>query len=292
MAFVIFPGQGSQKALMGLSFLQDSFVSDCVVKASDIVSRDVRNLLISADDSILSDTSNAQIALFVLNYSIAMVLKNRGLKIDLMAGHSLGEYVALTIAEVLSFEEMCRLIDFRGKVMSEIKDGGMLALVGCSLSQACAIASLASCVIETSFDLCFVANDNSNSQVVLSGSDSALTRAVFIASSFGVKAIRLKTSGPFHSPLMSSAASKLRDFVKTFSFSAPKIPVISNLYASFVEDWKDVVVDHLVGPVRWRESLIFGMNHEIEIIEIGSSSVLSNMAKRDGIEIKYLGSLC
>lgn len=275
--FVIFPGQGSQKSHMGKSLAHIPSLMKYVEVASAITEKDVAYLINEAEASELDRTENAQIAIFVLTYALAMSASE---KFTMLAGHSLGEYTALCVAGVLSFEDTCLLIKERSRLMQQV-EGKMIALLGANMNSANTIASLASTVS----DPCFVANHNASSQIVLSGSATAIEQALKIAGDFGMRGVLLPVSGPFHSPLMLDACSKLSVILDKLQFNEPKIPVISNVYASSDVNWRKAVEIHMRAPVRWKETL--DQAADKEILEIGATSLLTNMAKRDGCNIRY-----
>lgn len=275
--FVIFPGQGSQKPQMGKSLAHIPNLMKYVEAASIVTEKDVSYLINEAEASELDRTENAQIALFVLTYALAMASVEQ---FTLLAGHSLGEYTALCVAGVLSFEDTCLLIKERSRLMQQV-EGKMIALLGANMNSANTIASLASTVS----DPCFVANHNASSQIVLSGSATAIEQALKIAGDFGMRGVLLPVSGPFHSPLMLDACNKLSVTLDKLQFNEAKIPVISNVYASSDVNWRKAVEIHMRAPVRWKETL--DQAADKEILEIGATSLLTNMAKRDGCNIRY-----
>jgi [acyl-carrier-protein] S-malonyltransferase len=280
--FGIFPGQGSQKSGMGVRFLKNNFIASIVNSASEIAKIDIKHLLTEADDAELSKTENAQIAIFTINYALAKFAQC-SLEFSMLAGHSLGEYVALTLAEVFSFYDAVCFVKARGEIMSRVKNGSMIAFLG-GIEDAVALCSLAS----NPDSFCCVANYNSSSQVVISGDNEAIERACEIARSMGKKAIKLSTSGPFHSPFLDYAVCLLRDSLDGVKISQPKIPVISNIYASEISNWNETIPLHCKAMVRWKETLEKSKN--LPIIEIGAATVLKNMAAKDGYDVKYMDS--
>lgn len=285
--FAIFPGQGSQKMGMGADWVDLKIVSEIIKNASETINLDIKNLLLEATQEELNKTENAQISIFVLSYAITKFFISQGLEIKLLAGHSLGEYTALAIAEVLSFEDMCKFILQRGKIMHEAakkNKGGMCALLGANLDEAAMICSLSS----TPSSYCFIANDNASKQVVLSGHEKSIERAKKNASEYGFKAIILNTAGPFHSPFMHEAQIQLEEEISKYEFKTPKIPIMSNFYAKITENWKEIIAKHVVAPVRWREILLNSQATGLKMVEIAPSSLLSNMAHRDGYDCTYL----
>lgn len=324
--FLIFPGQGSQKAQMGLKYASNATVNKYIDIATEVTKKDVRYLLNEASQEQLDLTENAQIALFSLNYALAKIWEEKNQQkempheVTMVAGHSLGEYVALTFAQVLSFEDACLLIAQRSKLMSQVK-GKMLAVLGVDFATANMIASLASNAqsVEMNIgcegaiaDCCFVANHNSGSQFVLSGSESAILRAQAVAQKLGKKSVVLATSGPFHSPYMFNACKELLPMLDKLTFNEERFPIVSNIFARADVDfdadnkisWQESVAMHMKAPVRWFEGIQFHENYinlmasELDmspemksehsaILEIGAVSVLANMTKRDGYNIEY-----
>lgn len=292
VSFIVFPGQGSQKPGMGNAFLEDSLITQYVDQASEITKKDIRYLVTNAEAEELNKTENSQIAIFVLTYGLFKKFeKEHSLDgIKALAGHSLGEYTALAAGGVLSFEDVCKLIAARSKLMQQVS-GKMLAVLNLSKEEAAMAAVLASDI--QSDQIAFVVNYNSSTQMVLSGEANAIDRAQKIVEKLGKRAILLPVSGPFHSPYMQDACDKLSEVIDNLNFNEAKIPIISNIYAKCDIDWiadgKDIVKIHMRAPVRWQESLeaMKKMEAEPKILEIGATSLLANMAKRDGYDIEY-----
>lgn len=282
--FIVFSGQGSQQENM-INLISQEYMND-LVDISKKIDVDLIFLLKNASKEVLNKTENAQLAIFIVSYFISQ--KFDFSKVKVMAGHSLGQYIALVIAEVISFEEMCFFIKLRSELMSKI-NGSMLAVLGVSLEEAILISSISS----EKNSCCFVANLNSSSQIVLSGDSLAILRAKEVAQSFGKKSVVLATSGPFHTSYMNDANNELCDFIEKMHFSEPKIPVVSNVFAKNDVVWKDELKLHMVSPVRWKESLNFAFeNFNVnEAVEIGASPVLKNIALKDGYNIKYYQEL-
>lgn len=296
--FIVFPGQGSQKFQMGLNvdpdFLNRATAKKYISQAQDITERDIEYLLCKMPQKDLDKTENAQLAIFVTTYVLALdFLENK--QLTLLAGHSLGEYIALAVSGVLSFGDMCKLIAARSEIMSKIS-GSMLAVLGVSFEEANTIANFACNVYEN--DCCFVANHNSSTQFVLSGTKTAIERAKVVAlKMFGKKAIMLATSGPFHSPYMAFCCEQLAPVLDGLIFNTPSVPVISNIFASSENiDWKQEIFNHMQMSVRWHSSIEYAKQymkeHDItQAVEIGVVPVLGNMAKRDGFEIQYFNEV-
>ncbi len=277
---VVFTGQASQKANMyQLCEKYDDFDS-YLNEIENITNRDVKYLLKEAGLEELKKTENAQLSLFAVEYFLGkkFLLDNNP---NFLAGHSLGQYVAIALSGILSFEDCLRFIISRSKLMSEVQ-GSMLALLGSTLQEAVLIANLTS----DKSDICYVANMNSSNQIILSGTSEAIQKAFEVAKLFSKKSIILATSGPFHTPYMNEAAEALEAIVDSFNFHDPAIPVISNVFAKSNIDWNLEIKLHIKSCVRWEESLKYASldNKNLKICEIGPSAVLCNMAKKDGYD--------
>jgi len=299
--FIVFPGQGSQKMHMGRAWEHDSKIMGYVQQASEITNTDITHLIMSAESDELNQTQNAQLAIFVLSYALfkkyQTQLEDMHGKAIALAGHSLGEYTALAAAGVLSFEDACLLIKERSLLMqqaSHAHSGKMLAVLNISATQANVIALQASDI--STNELCFVANYNSSTQIVLSGSENAITRAQDIVQKMGKRGMLLPVSGAFHTPYMKDACTNLLPVIDKLTFSAPSIPVFSNIYASSDIDWKESVAQHMVSPVRWQETLAnmsalqtsSSAEKSAQFIEVGPTTLLTNMACRDAYSMKYI----
>ena len=284
--FIVFPGQGSQKSGMGLKFAGHPIFESFIKSSSQILNRDLAFLLNECSNEELSKTENAQVAIFLMNHIIMQIAKeSKNIQPTKLAGHSLGEFNALVEAGVFSFEDALRFVAERGKIMSEMKSGAMMALMGCDLSQALSVCA----VVSQESSMCFVGNYNSSGQIILSGCKEALKRASDFAKVIGKKSIMLNVSGAFHSPYMHEASLRLKDLIEKFELKEPKIDVISNLFAKPVEnaqDWKQFIPLHVKSMVRWKEIMDYA-NQE-EILEIGACEVLTKISKRDGANIKFL----
>lgn len=291
--FVVFPGQGSQNAHMGKAFINNAEVMKYTEAASKITGKDIQYLIMEADDNELNKTENAQIAIFVLNYALFKSFEAQ-FSVQAFAGHSLGEYIALACAGVLSFEDACRLIIFRSKLMQEV-EGKMLAVLNMSHVEANIVCSMVSDV--SAQELCFIANYNSSTQIVLSGHEKAIARAQEVIKQMAqdlnkrsMKSIILPVSGPFHTLYMKAAADKFNQLLNEIELHEPKTPVISNLYVKTDVDWKKVMKLHMCAPVRWQETLEYmnTLDSNAQIFEVGATSLLTNMAKRDGYNMSYV----
>lgn len=290
----IFPGQGSQKVGMASAFI-NGFKSGMEVmeEIEDAISFKLSKLIEEGPIEELTKTENAQPALFAVSMMIIKILeKDYGYDIKrnckYLAGHSLGEYSALCASGVFSLSDMAKLVKFRGELMAnafpERQNCSMTALIGVSAND---IENLIK-KYQNGQNLCVIANDNSETQVVVSGTKTGVNTFVKeIKEKLKItRAIELNTSGPFHSPLMAKAAISFdKKLSSNFTPSDFEIPVIMNVSAQPLSN-KNEVKEHMVrqmtSRVRWRESMqLLVDDPEIEkIVEIGPGKVLSNMLKR------------
>lgn len=288
----IFPGQGSQKVGMAAAFV-NGYKSGMEVmeEIEDAISFKISKLIDEGPIEELTKTENAQIAIFSVGVMCVNILeKEYGFNIAkecrYLAGHSLGEYTALCAAGVFSVSDAAKLVRFRGELMSKAcsnpEDYLMSALIG-----VCA-ADIEDIVrpYQSGRNICVIANDNSASQVVISGHKNAVLAVSEEAKQAGAtKAIPLNTSGPFHSPLMVKASIEFDKGLNEFNCNDFKVPVIMNVSAEPLGD-KDEVQNYLVrqmtSRVKWRETINLLVNDpEIDrIVEIAPGKVLTMMTKR------------
>ncbi len=286
----VFPGQGSQSVGMGKE-VYDAFpiARETFEEVNDALGEKLSQLIFEGPIETLSLTENTQPALMVTSVALFRVLaKESGKTLNelcsYVAGHSLGEYSALAVAGSLSLADTARLLRLRGQAMQAAVPagkGGMAALLGVEYDMAAEIAAQAS----QGADSCQAANDNGGGQVVLSGTNGAIDRAITIAADKGVKrAIKLPVSAPFHSSLMQPAADKMRDALADTTIQAPSVPLVANVTAEETRDPETIrrlLVEQVTGMVRWRESVITLKNKGVEnIVEIGAGKVLSGLVKR------------
>ncbi|MDR0744716.1 MAG: ACP S-malonyltransferase [Holosporales bacterium] len=289
----IFPGQGTQKVGMAASFVH-GFKSGIEVmeEIEDAISFKLSKLIDEGPIEELTKTENAQPAIFAVSLICATILeKEYGYNITknckYLAGHSLGEYSALCVAGVLSISDTAKLVRIRGELMAKSFDNdaaySMVAIIGVAAPE---IEDLVK-PYQSGRNVCVIANDNSLSQVVISGDRQTVKLVAEKAKDRGAtNFIELNTSGPFHSPLMAQAAIKLDAFLaENIKFSDFKIPVIMNVTAKPLNN-KQLVHNYLIrqmtGRIRWRETIDFiKEDPEIQnIIEIAPGKVLSSMIKR------------
>ncbi len=275
-----FPGQGSQSPGMGAAW-KDHPSWELVAEAADVAERDVEHLLLTADQEELTETRNAQLATFLVSMIVLDAIERTGVQPAILAGHSLGEYSALTATGVLSFEDGVRLVTERGNAMqiaAEESQGTMAAVLGLddeSVDLACR---------RTDGDV-WVANYNAAGQVVIAGSPSAIDEAAIAAKELGAKrTIPIKVGGAFHTPFMSPARDRLRKAISEADLRTPTSPVFANVDAEIhtgSDEWASLLGAQLTSPVQWRKTLL-GLEESgaSVLLEIGPGKALSGMAKR------------
>jgi len=293
MFSVIFPGQGSQMVGMGKEFY-DKFdlVKNFFKEADDTLNFSISKLILEGPKEELDLTANTQPAIFLISYSIYNVIKKE-FNIDLskakyFAGHSLGEYSALSCAGYLNFSDTLKILRIRGDAMQNSVpkgQGGMVAVLGSK------VETIEKILKDNEQNLSAqIANDNSEGQIVLSGKTDDLDKLILILKENSIKNIKLPVSAPFHCNLMNKATNIMNDELNKLNFDEGKNKLISNVTAneiSNIDELKNLLVKQIENRVRWRESVInmigSGVNH---FIEIGPGKVLSGLVKRINKEIK------
>ena len=290
MKAFVFPGQGSQAVGMGLALAEAFPAARRVFDAvDDALGQKLSSLMFEGPEPELTLTANAQPALMAVSLAVVEILRAEvGLDLardaSFVAGHSLGEYSALTAAGALPLEATARLLRLRGEAMQravKVGEGAMAALLGADAVTAAAIAAEAS----EAGGLCEVANDNGGGQVVVSGSRTAVDRAVEIAKGKGIKrAILLPVSAPFHCGLMAPAAEAMRAALAETAIAAPVVPLVANVTAEPVTEpaqIRELLVRQVTAAVRWRESVAFMAGQGVSLfVECGAGKVLSGLVKR------------
>ena len=289
MNFIVFPGQGSQKIGMGKE-LSDNFIEAKQVfeEVNDALNFDLTSVMWEGTDNEISLTSNAQPALMACSIATLRVLNritNKKLPdlADYVCGHSLGEYTAMTAAEVFSLHQCAILLRLRGNAMQEavpIGKGAMAALIGTNLETAKEVSDKVK-----SYGVCDIANDNSEGQVVISGDILAVENAIKLSKDFGIKrAVILPVSAPFHCQLMKPAQIIMENALNELIFKTPIVPIIPNVNVSpetNPDKLRKNLIDQVTGTVRWRETMKFADKKGVKkVIELGSGKVLSGIAKR------------
>jgi len=285
-----FPGQGSQAVGMGKA-LAESFAAarELFEEVDEALKQKLSALMWGGPDTELVLTENAQPALMAVSLAVMRVLERDGgldwsKHVQLVAGHSLGEYSALAAAGAFSVPDAARLLKARGRAMQRavpVGQGAMAALLGAEIEQAEELAKEAS----QGAEICVVANDNAPGQIVISGHKAAIDRAAELVKSKGIKrAMMLPVSAPFHSPLMKPAAREMEDALGSATVAPPRVPVIANVTVEPTSDpatIKRLLVEQVTARVRWRETIASLRGRGVDsVVEAGAGKVLTGMAKR------------
>ncbi|WP_421994841.1 ACP S-malonyltransferase [Roseococcus sp.] len=300
LAFV-FPGQGSQAHGMGRD-LAEAFpiARETFQEVDDALGQKLSRLMFEGSLTELTLTSNAQPALMAVSVALCRVLAKEGgfdlsRQVSLVAGHSLGEYSALTAAGAFDLATAARLLRLRGDSMQKAVppgEGAMAALLGAEAEQAAAICA-ASEKGEEGREVVQVANDNGGGQVVISGAKAAVERAIEAAKAAGVKrAMLLPVSAPFHCAMMAPAADAMRDALERAVMAHPSVPVVANVTAAPVSDpdmIRELLVKQVTGTVRWRECIAAMVASGCtRFVEVGAGKVLTGLMKRNAPEAAAL----
>ena len=287
MFSVLFPGQGSQSPGMAKDFYNNfDYVKFFFKEADDLLNSSISKLVLDGPKDQLDLTENTQPAIFLVSYSIFNVLKREtSFEIDAanyFAGHSLGEYSALACAESLTFSQTIKLLKKRGYAMQSAVpkgQGGMLAVLGSDIESINDLLNKN----KDNFN-CYVANDNSVGQIVISGNNKDLEKFSVELINNKIKNIKLPVSAPFHCKLMNSATKIMELEISQSEFKSPKIDIVSNVTAEPVNEIstiKKLLISQIEKPVRWREIINYMINKNInKFIEIGPGKVLSGLVKR------------
>lgn len=295
----VFPGQGSQAVGMGRD-LAEAFPAARHVfqEVDDALSEKLSRLMWEGPQEDLTLTANAQPALMAHSLAVIRALEAEGgfrlaERVALVAGHSLGEYSALTAAGAFDVATAARLLRLRGEAMQKATPpgtGAMAALLGAEIDLARAICAKAAPDPETGrAEVVEAANDNGGGQVVISGTKAAVERAIEIAKAEGVKrAMLLPVSAPFHCALMAPAADAMAEALARADLRAPIVPVVANVTAAKASEpaeIRDLLVRQVTGTVRWRECVaaMAAMGCD-RFVEVGSGKVLTGLMKRNAPE--------
>jgi [acyl-carrier-protein] S-malonyltransferase len=269
----VFPGQGSQAIGMGADLLDIPAARAKFAQADRILGWSVTEVCQSPDDKV-SHTLYTQPCLYVVESILTDLMMGRSPAPDVVAGHSLGEYVALYAAEVFDFETGLRLVQRRATLMDSASDGMMAALIGFDR------AELEQCILNTPDVV--LANDNNAGQVVVSGTPAAVETV--LSQVKAKRAVKLNVSGAFHSPLMAAAAIEFQSVLAEVNFNPARVPVLSNVEPEPTTDpalLKDRLARQMTGSVRWREISLALPEAGIEtVVEIGPGKVLTGLIKR------------
>ena len=293
MFSVIFPGQGSQSIGMGKEFFEKySLVKNLFKEADESLGISLSKIILEGPKEELDLTINTQPAIFLVSYSIFQVMKTE-FNINLnqakyFAGHSLGEYSALSSANYLNFSDTIKLLRARGESMQNAVpkgEGGMLAVLGSK------VEVIENILKENEKDFTVeIANDNSEGQIVLSGKNNDLTRLIPLLKIQNIKNIKLPVSAPFHCKLMKKSTEIMKKKIEKMNFQESKNKLISNVTAKEIinqEELKKLLIEQIESRVRWRESVVNMISKGVDhFIEIGPGKVLSGLIKRINKNVK------
>ena len=286
----IFSGQGSHRPGMS-SNLYNTFqlAKDRIELSNNILGYDISEIMFSAEENVLRQTQYAQPAIFIHSTIIFDLIKDQK-ECVAVAGHSLGEFSALYANNFFDFETGLQIVDVRAKAMHECElnnPGKMSAVIGASIDKIQTICDLVDCQI---------ANINSDSQIVISGSEESIDLASESLKTIGAKVIPLSVSGAFHSKLMSEAKNKLTDIINISRFNEVSSPIVSNFNARpnrSIEEIKHALIEQIDNPVQWSKSIKSLGELSNEFVEIGPKKVLSNIIKKidDSLTITTYNSI-
>jgi [acyl-carrier-protein] S-malonyltransferase len=291
---LVFPGQGSQAVGMG-KVLADEFrvAREIFNRVDGVLDQKLSRLMFEGPEAQLMLTANAQPALMAVSIAALRVLEtetgfNPYSEAAYVAGHSLGEYSALCAAGSFTLEDAARLLRLRGEAMQKavpVGEGAMAAILGLEFGAVVKIATQAASDLYLTGAICQVANDNGASQVVISGTTSAVARAMDLAKLAGAKrALLLSVSAPFHCALMQPAAEAMKEALKDVPIRPPEPPLVANVEAEAVTDPEAIrsgLVAQVTATVRWRESVTYMSAHGVtRFVELGAGKVLSGLIKR------------
>ena len=287
MFSLVFPGQGSQTVGMARDFYQNfDLVKKLFNQADEIIGEKISETILEGPKEDLDMTENTQPAIFLVGYSIYQVaIREFNLNLNeasFAAGHSLGEYTALSCLGSLKFSDGLKILKIRGKSMQNsvpAGEGGMVAVIGVKIEE------LDKIIFDNTNNFnCYIANDNTNGQVVVSGKADHLEKFIGILKEKKIKNIKLPVSAPFHCPLMNKASEIMREEIQKLDIKMPKIKILSNVNAKEVtniNDLKKLLISQIESRVRWREIINSIIHYNCNnFIEIGPGKVLSGMIKR------------
>ncbi|HNY37255.1 MAG TPA: ACP S-malonyltransferase [Petrotogaceae bacterium] len=281
MTSIVFPGQGSQYLGMGKEVLETNpEYYEYLSKVKELSGIDIQKIIFASSEEELTQTQNAQLAILCISYiKFLYATRKQGIKPDVVAGHSVGEWTALVACGAVSFEQAVSMVYLRGKYMSQSESnnqGSMAAVLGLDSKKVTAELKKYPDVV--------VANYNSPVQIVISGEKTQLLNALKDLSSAGAKkVVQLKVSGPFHSPFMEQAAQRLAQDIKNIEFYDPEVPIVQNVSAKFETDKriiKENIIQQITSPVRWTESIQTKLSAGVKkFVEAGPGKVLTGLIR-------------
>ena len=286
MFAVMFPGQGSQAIGMAKEFYDRySFVKNIFKKADEVLEFPISKLILEGPSDQLNITENTQPSIFLVSSSIFSVVKSE-FNIDLnkakyFAGHSLGEYSALTAANSIDFENAIRLLKKRGRSMQlavPFGKGAMIAILGQE------IKDIEKILLNIGVENCQIANDNCPGQIVVSGTLSEINKLIDTLKKLSIKNIKLPVSAPFHCKLMKTSTEIMKKEINNTKFNTPSPKIISNVNAleqDNIDTIKNLLIEQIESTVKWRESVQYMIKNGVKkFIEIGPGKVLTGLVKR------------
>ena len=286
MFAVMFPGQGSQAIGMAKEFYDRySFVKNIFKKADEVLEFPISKLILEGPSDQLNITENTQPSIFLVSYSIFSVVKSE-FNIDLnkakyFAGHSLGEYSALTAANSIDFENAIRLLKKRGRSMQlavPFGKGAMIAILGQE------IKDIEKILLNIGVENCQIANDNCPGQIVVSGTLSEINKLIDTLKKLSIKNIKLPVSAPFHCKLMKTSTEIMKKEINNTKFNTPSPKIISNVNAleqDNIDTIKNLLIEQIESTVKWRESVQYMIKNGVKkFIEIGPGKVLTGLVRR------------
>jgi [acyl-carrier-protein] S-malonyltransferase len=290
----LFPGQGAQAPGMAKDLWESSEkVRNYFDIASGIAGKDLKSLIFEGTEDDLKSTDNTQIAMTLANMSAAIVLQEHGIKADVVAGFSIGEYSALWAAGILSAEDVFKLVLKRGQAMEQCSraydspegSAGMTAVIGLTREQ------IVELFAANGLKDVYVANHNSPTQIVLAGTHAGLAAAEKVCTDAeAMKVVRLKVSGPFHSPLLAKARKSFEAELGACTWQDPKIPLISNVTAQAIDKGssaRSLAGEQIVSAVRWVDTMNYLIDQKVErILEVGPGKVLCGLWRATTRETK------
>jgi len=280
---IMFPGQGSQQVGMGKDIFTGSHRAKTIfTEAERVTGLPIISYTFDGPEEKLKQTNITQPCLLTTNISLyEEFIKNVNNSPAFLCGHSAGEYAALYASKVLNLEDCLKLIAWRGKIMNELDSGSMLAIINADdyvIEDLCQNAVVKNGVLGP-------ANWNSKGQTVISGDIESIENAMEVAFNQELTAFPLPVSGAFHSEIMRPAVERFRTYLKEVTFNNAKVPVIANVSAKPLinsTQWRDAVLDQIISPVKWRQTIEFLYQEGIRVfLEIGPGNVLSKLVSRD-----------